>query len=215
MQPAFVLGMSYPSVHFYRIGTTSRSRYTHNRITEMTAHHGHYPTWPHWIKADTTDNPSLRYLLEFSAIGFKIAEDLHDVLKREQNHTIPVAVIQVAESAILIESVATKESNDRCYPPGVERRVYRKRQTFSSVYNGMVHPFIRHTAIGIIMYLGNLFGSIETCNYFFSFSGETNSRNLFSHYSCMMQSLVAGYRAEWRNGNLPLHFGVLGMPPVQ
>ena len=150
--------MLYPDVHLYRIGTISSPNHTQNRVTRMTAHKNKYATWPCWIKASARDNSSQKYLREFSAIGLKIAEYLQDMLKREDNHqTIPVAVIQVAKSAILIESIASKEANNRCYPPGVERKIFRDSQEFSSTYNGMVHPFIRHTAVGIIWYQGNLY----------------------------------------------------------
>ena len=88
-------------------------------------------------------------------MGFKIGQGLHDVLKREEDAVVPVGIIQAAESAVMIESFASAQANDLCYPPGVERRVYRKTQHFSDIYNGMVYPFTRHTIRGIIWYQGN------------------------------------------------------------
>ena len=62
---------------------------------------------------------------------------------------------QAVESGVMIEMYASARAVDRCYPPGEPRRVNRpEQQLFSSVYNGMVKPFVRHTAKGVIWYQG-------------------------------------------------------------
>ena len=44
---------------------------------------------------------------------------------------------------------------EECYPKGM-RRINLKSRLFSSKYNAMIHPYIRHTIKGVISYLGEL-----------------------------------------------------------
>ena len=96
-------------------------------------------------------------IASFSALGYTFGKYLTNLLESELGVKRAIGLISVAESGTMIEHHADPWTVDRCYPPGVPRKVMNPRlmtHNYSCVFNGMIHPMVRNTVKGLLWYQG-------------------------------------------------------------
>ena len=67
---------------------------------------------------------------------------------------LSAGLIQPLASGNFLENFVSMEGVKKCYPNG-ERTHKLTGRKFSSIYNAMIHSYIRHTIRGVLVYLGN------------------------------------------------------------
>ena len=101
------------------------------------------------------------------------------------------------------------------------------QQCTSSLYNAMIHPFVRFNIYGVLwyqgtsmmnlfwithpMYLGSWVHYPKVCKNFFSFTGEANVGYHNELYPCTFYHLINEWRSKWAsnsntNPNFPFGF---------
>ncbi len=132
-----------------------------------------------WVESDAISANT------FSAIGYMFGAKLFEKLN------VPIGIIESAWGGTRIESWIPKE--DLLKYKGVKfsntlPKEQKKQKKPSFLYNAMIHPFKDFTVRGILWY-----------------QGESNRSNPESYNSCM-KDLIASWRTQWNNKNLPFYF---------
>lgn len=118
-----------------------------------------------------------------SAVGYFFGRSLYKELN------VPIGIISSAWGGTPAETWTPMECFDKQMLDNActDANPWRPHQP-AAAYNQMIHPFVPFTLAGVIWY-----------------QGETN-RLWAAHYDKLMQSLINGWRANFKKPNLPFYF---------
>ncbi len=128
---------------------------------------------------------------QFSATAYYYGKMLRKALD------VPVGLIVTAWGGSACEAWMNKEwvksdwlkAFPKLHTPWNEADVKKFQQRCpSALYNGMLHPLIGYTMKGVIWYQGE-----DNCNR-------------YATYADQLQTMVNGWRAEWKQGDFPFYF---------
>lgn len=121
----------------------------------------------------------------FSAIGYIFGKTLYE------NLNIPIGIIESSWGGTKIESWIPKENvlkYENIKIPNALPKEQNKQKKPTALYNAMIHPFQDFKIKGILWY-----------------QGESN-RKQPSIYESYMKDLIASWRQQWKDKNLPFYF---------
>ena len=122
---------------------------------------------------------------EFSATAYYFGRELRQALN------VPVGLIVSAWGGSACEAWMTADWL-KAFPdakiPATEQDIKSKNRTPTVLYNGMMHPLVGVSMRGVIWY-----------------QGEDNVPR-YKTYSRMMQTMINGWRGEWKQGEFPFYY---------
>lgn len=121
----------------------------------------------------------------FSAIGYIFGKTLYE------NLNVPIGIIESSWGGTKIESWIPKENllkYENLKIPNALPKEQNKQKKPTALYNAMIHPFQDFKIKGIIWY-----------------QGESN-RTRPNTYESYMKDLIASWRNQWKDKNLPFYF---------
>lgn len=122
----------------------------------------------------------------FSATAYYFGKELYSMLK------VPIGLINISYGGSVIEAfmdeASLKEFADIKLPPANDDGVKINNNTPTTLYNGMLHPFLGYTIKGCIWY-----------------QGESNNSRA-KQYESLMPAFVKMIRAKSFNDSLPFYY---------
>ena len=122
---------------------------------------------------------------DFSAVAYHFADQLQSHLN------IPVGFITSSWGGSKIQawldSSSIKKFNDLEIPSQLGSSSYDKRSTPTSLYNGMVHPYVGFPVAGFLWYQGE-------------------SDREVKNYEALFTELISSWRNDWKDPSLPFYF---------